>query len=116
MPVKASASENSVSATGNDYLDTLIHGDKWNNDHAVTFYFDNGSLPEDVWIDAGKDAVRSVLNTYEHYIDLQFQEVNNAADANFVLRMDTEAEMDSAVGHFDSPDASDDQALGQFKI
>src|SRR5262249_42755569 len=113
LPTKATASEGVVAATGNDYLDTLIRGDKWNKNHAVTYYFDNGTLPEDVWLDVAKDAVTSVLNTYEHYIDLDFQQVYNAADANFVLRMNSLDEI-GANAKFEYPDESDDQSVGQF--
>ncbi|MGE0719650.1 MAG: M10 family metallopeptidase, partial [Alphaproteobacteria bacterium] len=113
MVNKASASENVVDMTGNDFLDTLIIGDRWNDDHAVTFYFDDGSQPEDVWLDAAKDALRNVFSTYETYIDVQFQEVASAADANFVLRMDSLDEI-AATARFGHPDESDDQALGQF--
>ena len=116
MPTKATASENSVAATGNPYLDTLILGDKWNKDHAVTFYFNDRTLPEQEWIEEGKDAVRAALAAYENYIDLEFEEVDNAADANFVMGMYSAAEMGANVlGRFGSPTADDDQAIGKFR-
>ncbi|MCC7275014.1 MAG: M10 family metallopeptidase C-terminal domain-containing protein [Alphaproteobacteria bacterium] len=113
MVDKATASENVVPPTGNAFLDTLIIGHKWNDDHPVTFYFDNGTAPEDVWLDGAKDAVRNALSTYETYIALEFDEVDNQADANFVLRMNSLDEI-GATARFGYPDESDDQAVGQF--
>ena len=115
MADKATASEGVVDPTGNDFLDTLILGSKWNDDHSLTFYFDDGSLPDDVWLAEAKDALRDVFAIYETYADLDFQEVDEAADANFVLRMNTMAEIE-ATASFGYPDPDDDQAVGQFPI
>ena len=105
---------NSVAATGNDYLDSLIIGDRWNNSYAITYYFDDGVTPEEAWLDEAKDAFRSVFGVYENYINLEFVEVENAADANLVMEMTTTAEIGGATAIFDFPDAMDDQSIGQF--
>ena len=61
-------------------------------------------MPEQEWIEEGKDAVRAALAAYENYIDLEFEEVDNAADANFVMGMYSAAEMGADVlGRFGSP-------------
>ena len=87
---------NSVAATGNDYLDTLILGNQWNNSFAITYYFDDGVAPEEAWLDEAKDAFHSVFAVYENYINLEFVEVDNAADANLVMVMTTTAEIGGA--------------------
>jgi serralysin len=104
---------NSIAATGNDYLDSLIIGDQWNNNFAITYYFDDGVGPEEAWLDEAKAAFVSVFGVYENYIDIEFVEVDNAADANLVMVMDTTDEI-NATARFEFPDASDDQAVGQF--
>lgn len=71
------------------------------------------ALPEDVWLDAAKDAVRNALSTFEDYVDLQFEEIEGASDANFVLRMNSMEEI-GATARFGYPDPDDDQAVGQF--
>jgi len=113
MADKATASDNVVPATGNPFLDTLIYGHKWNDDHPVTFYFDDGTEPEDVWLEAAKDAMREALAIYETYIDLEFEEVDDPDDANFTLVMNTRTEI-GGTARFGDPEESTANALGQF--
>ncbi|MGE0724468.1 MAG: hypothetical protein AB7O45_08840 [Alphaproteobacteria bacterium] len=115
MATMATATDNAVAPTGNDFLDTLIWGDKWNDDHPVTFFFDDGTTSDDVWTEVEKDAIRNALDIYEEYIALQFEEVNDAGDANFVLVLSNEDDIGGAAGKFEDPDEATDQALGQFR-
>ena len=115
MADMATASAGVVDPTGNDFIDTLVLDLKWNDDHPVTFYFDDGTLPSDEWLDAAKDALRNALDIYEEYIALQFEEVDAPGDANFILRMNTMEEIE-ATARFEYPDPTDDQSVGQFPL
>ena len=67
------------------------------------------------WLEEGKDAFRSVLGAYENYIDLEFDEVENAANANFVIEHDyNELKSRARSAVFDFPEATDDQSIGKF--
>ncbi|MGE0724470.1 MAG: M10 family metallopeptidase C-terminal domain-containing protein, partial [Alphaproteobacteria bacterium] len=112
----ATASNGVVGMTGNDLLDTLIIGDKWNDVHPVTFFFDDGGADAaDDWFDEARDALREALDIYSTYIDLTFQEVDDEDDANLVLRMASWEDLPgTATATFEYPDEDDPSAVGQF--
>ena len=112
MADKASVSVGAVPPTQNRYLDTLIQGNHWNDDHPVTFYFEDNSADQRAWTEAEKDAFREALATYENYIDIEFEEVDNRADANLVLTLDTLEDI-NATARFEYP-GSDAESVGQF--
>lgn len=115
----ASVELDAVDPTGNPYLDTLISGDRYASDSPITYFFDDtdGAGPNgaaDDWQPWAKDAFRDVFDTYSQYIPIDFVEVYTAAEANFILRMDSWEQIPGkATATFDYPNASG-QAIGQF--
>jgi Ca2+-binding RTX toxin-like protein len=72
-----------VGSSGNQMVDGLIYGTKWDNSRPITYFFDDADSIRP-WTNAEKARYRAALQTWQDVANVKFEEVFDINAANLV--------------------------------